>query len=85
MERKRILSFLVGLFAVVTASAQFYTTGEDPGGLRWYSISSKNYRIIYPEGLDSLAGVYGNLLESFLVCLCYTHLRRELYSGNIAS
>lgn len=65
MDRKRILSFLVSLFAVVTASAQFYTTGEDPGGLRWYSISSENYKIIYPEGLDSLAGVYGNLLEKY--------------------
>ena len=47
------------------AEAQFYSVGDDPGRLKWYSIESRNYRIIYPQGLDSLARVYGEMLEQY--------------------
>ena len=46
-----------------TAHAQFYTMGADPGGLRWNSIDTPRYRLIYPRGLDSLARVYAVALE----------------------
>ena len=45
------------------ASAQFYVTGDDPGKLRWYSIDTDNFRIIYPQGTDSLARVYAEKIE----------------------
>lgn len=47
------------------ASAQFYTGGADPAGLKWFSISSKHYKVIYPEGADSLAGEYCRHLEHY--------------------
>lgn len=53
------------LLLAIGASAQFYVTGDDPGRLRWYSLDTDNFRIIYPEGNDSLARVYGRNLEYF--------------------
>ncbi len=44
-------------------SAQFYTQGADPGGLRWSSVETPTYRVIYPRGLDSLARAYAVTLE----------------------
>ena len=46
------------LLLPMVAGAQFYVTGDDPGRLRWYTLDTDNYRIIYPEGNDSLARVY---------------------------
>lgn len=45
--------------------AQFNTNGEDPGRLKWSSVESPHYKIIYPNGMDSLARVYGLQLEKY--------------------
>ena len=60
---KRWLCSIFALILCLGARAQFYSSGDDPGGVRWRSISSFNYRIIYPVGLDSLALRYGMELE----------------------
>ncbi len=55
-----------GLLLLGTAlplSAQFYTQGADPGALRWNSIDTPTWRVIYPRGLDSLARAYAATLE----------------------
>lgn len=62
---KKITAVVSVLFLALGARAQFYTGGGDPASLKWYSIQSDNYRIIYPEGLDSLARVYGTWLERY--------------------
>ena len=49
------------------ASAQFFVTGDDPGKLKWSAIESENFKIIYPEGNDSLAYLYGRNLERFRI------------------
>ena len=54
---KRLIIVLYTLFITAGASAQFYATGDDPGRLKWYSMDTDNFRIIYPEGNDSLARV----------------------------
>ena len=58
---------IVAVLIPFTASAQFYLTGDDPGKLKWYSIETDNFSIIYPEGTDSLARVYGYSLEKFRI------------------
>ena len=65
MRRARaILLLLLGLLGPVrSARAQFYAMGSDPGGLRWNSLDTPAYRVIYPRGLDSLARVYAMALE----------------------
>ena len=50
-----------------SAGAQFYVTGDDPGSLKWRSIDTDSYRIIYPKGADSLAGIYASQLEKYKV------------------
>ena len=64
-KMKRLLTIIYMLTLAIGASAQFYVTGDDPGRLRWYSVQTENYRIIYSEGNDSLARVYGRNLEAF--------------------
>lgn len=62
----RYLTTLLMLIAFgAVCKAQFYTAGDDPASARWYRAETPNYRIIYPEGLDSLARVYGRTLERY--------------------
>ncbi len=64
----RILKLLLLYILIpITSSAQFYVTGDDPGKLKWNSIDTESYRIIYPQGADSLAKVYGRKLEKYKI------------------
>ena len=60
---KRRLCTIFALLACLNAGAQFHSAGDDPGGTAWRSISSDNFRIVYPAGCDSLALRYGLELE----------------------
>lgn len=62
---KYFFSIVALLFYAVSASAQFYTTGDDPGSLKWSRIRTGHYDVIYPCGLDSLAGEYALNLEKY--------------------
>ena len=62
--------FLTLIFSVmlpIGLGAQFYVTGDDPGRVRWYTIDTDNFSIIYPEGTDSLARSYGYKLEKYRI------------------
>ena len=63
---------LIFLFIPVTASAQFYVTGDDPGNLKWNSIDTESYRVIYPQGADSLAKIYARKLEKYKIPISRT-------------
>ena len=67
VKRHRLILALacIALLTVRPAAAQFYLGGEDPGGLRWSSVETSTYRIIYPSGLDSLAREYARSLEQY--------------------
>ena len=59
MNRCRIILLsLLLLLASLPARAQFFSAGTDPGSVRWSQVRTDNYRLIYPEGLDSLARAY---------------------------
>lgn len=64
---KYIKFIIVLLLLPFAASAQFYVTGDDPGKLRWNYMDTDSYRIIYPQGADSLARVYGRKLEKYKI------------------
>ena len=63
MLRKRLIPLLLALCCALPASAQFYSLGEDPGGVRWNAVETPTYRVIYPRGLDSLGRIYAVALE----------------------
>lgn len=50
-----------------SAGAQFYVTGDDPSSLKWRSMDTDSYRVIYPVGTDSLARVYASQLEKYKI------------------
>ena len=59
--------FLLTLLIPSVAQAQFYVTGDDPGRLRWNFIDTESFRIIYPQGSDTLAREYAFKLEKYKV------------------
>ncbi len=48
-------------------SAQFYTTGDNSWRVKWNTVETDNFSIIYPVGADSLAKVYGQQLEKYRI------------------
>ncbi len=65
MGRKTFAAALVLALVPLGARAQFSTSGEDPASIRWMQKDDGHFRLVYPEGLDSLADVYQNLLETY--------------------
>ncbi|MDT3366559.1 MAG: hypothetical protein LIQ26_04725, partial [Bacteroidota bacterium] len=63
LRRRLLLLLLAVLLPAAPVAAQFYLSGNEPASVRWWRIDTKDYRVIYPEGLDSLARVYANTLE----------------------
>ena len=52
----RILTATAALLLLPAGlKAQFYVTGDNPGRLKWNTIDTDNFSIIYPQGSDSLA------------------------------
>jgi len=62
---KIALLVLFSFSLTITAKAQLYSDSGDPARLKWYSTQTPHYQIIYPQGLDSLAKVYGRLFEYY--------------------
>jgi hypothetical protein len=58
-----LIAMLLSLLTATEASAQYYTAGSDPGGVRWRQIKGDNYSVVFPQGTDSLARRYLFLLE----------------------
>lgn len=63
--RRGLFITLLALLQAVAANAQVYSLGADPSAIKWKSLESENFRIIYPEASDSLAREYVKSLESF--------------------
>ncbi len=69
MSRKKgeiiifVLFAIVNIFVTKTCYSQFFSLGTDPSGVRWRYIETTNYKVIYPEEIDSLAKRYTYLLE----------------------
>jgi hypothetical protein len=66
-QKHKLLILLLAICLPASMEAQFHITGDDPGRLRWSTMDTDNFSIIYPEGTDSLARVYGLQLEKFRI------------------
>ena len=56
MKRLVAILLLVGaLCCVHRASAQYYTWGSDPVGLKWSTMRSRDVRVIYPDTAANIA------------------------------
>lgn len=56
---------LLALLTCMSVRAQFNLSGNDPAKVRWMSVQSDNFRVIYPVGHDSLALEYLKSLEKY--------------------
>lgn len=62
--RRSLATAAVSILLCFDAAAQFSTTGSDPASVKWSSMDTPDFRLIYPAGSDSLARVYGIRLEA---------------------
>lgn len=67
MKAKLSILAALCLLVCVPAGGQFYLSGDNPASTRWSTITTKNYSLIYPSGLDSLAAVFGTQLEQWRI------------------
>jgi hypothetical protein len=52
------------LWGAVPATAQYYTSGEDPSWIKWRQLQSRHFNIIYPAPLDAMAQRYAWLFDT---------------------
>ena len=64
---RRLAATLLFLFALASPGArgQIYSLGNEPCSVKWKQIRTDNYRVVFPEGTDSLAKVYALRLEQY--------------------
>ena len=68
----RYIILLILMLMPALSHAQFYVTGDDPGKAKWYSIETDHFKVIYPEGADSLARVYAGKIEKYRIPVSLT-------------
>ena len=62
---RRLAIFFLFLLIPLGAAAQFTPMGSDPAGIKWKWFNTTSYRIIYPEGADSMAVRFAVELERY--------------------
>jgi hypothetical protein len=60
------LTLLLVVWLAFQAKGQFYVKGQDPSNLRWSQLKDTSSTIIYHDGLDSLAQIFGKYLNHSL-------------------
>ena len=63
--KRLCISLAIMLALSLAGSAQIYTPGANNPDVKWSTISTPAYRIIYPKGMDSLAVTYAVSLEKY--------------------
>lgn len=46
-----------------TASAQYYSTGQNPASVKWKQINTPGFKVVFPEGYETTANYVANTLE----------------------
>jgi hypothetical protein len=55
---------IIALFSTISHSyAQFYSTGQDPGSIKWRQIKTEKYRLIYPSTFSPNAQYLANVMD----------------------
>lgn len=60
--KKLLLAACLAAFPFL-AHAQFTLTGSERGNIHWQAVTTPDFKVVYPAGLDSLAGVYAYRLQ----------------------
>ena len=65
MRKTAVLILILSVLSAVTTRAQLYSQGNDPASVSWRQMRTENYKVLYPEGMDSLARVFAVCLEKY--------------------
>jgi hypothetical protein len=69
---KKLLTLVIFLFSIALAvKGQYYTSGSDPGSIRWRQIRTDRFRIIYPAPFEKKSQYLANIMD--LVVKADTH------------
>lgn len=68
----RYIIMAVLMLLPALSHAQFFVTGDDPEKAQWYSIETDHFKVIYPEGADSLAKEYAYKIEKYRIPVSLT-------------
>lgn len=60
---KRIYLLIIAIIIASSSFAQYFSTGSDPGNIKWEQINTENFQVIYPEDFESQAKRFAALLE----------------------
>lgn len=89
---RKLIFILIYFLFYVKVSAQFYSTGEAPASIRWKSIQTPHFTLIYPGENSIQANHMANLLEfyyplshSFMQPRVQKHIPVILHSSSVAS
>ena len=63
---KRLLVVLTLIISLSNGYAQIFNQQQNPTSLKFYQINTKNFQIIYPEGLELEAQKVGNTLNAVI-------------------
>ncbi|MCQ2138167.1 MAG: hypothetical protein MJY60_05630, partial [Bacteroidales bacterium] len=56
--RRRLLILIMAALLPVSAAAQYYSYGAEPSSVKWSQIKSEHFKMIFPQGMDSMARDY---------------------------
>ncbi len=63
MRSVKIIAIIFFSLCQLPLFAQYYSTGDDPGSIRWKEIRTTNFQIIFPEDYEEKAQQVANLFE----------------------
>ncbi len=49
MSKKLLIYFLLLTTTFISTNAQYYSSGSDPAGIKWYQIKTEHFRFVFPE------------------------------------
>ena len=63
-QRALLIAFIL-LVSYRFSVAQYYVAGQDPASLKWNQIETPNFKIIFPNSIDSIGQQLANSMEYF--------------------
>ena len=98
IKLKVLKTLVTFIFVSITGicNAQYFSWGNDPSNIKWKQINTENFQIIFPEGSDSVAQHFCNMLNYAYKECAYTlkhqpkkisvvmHTKSSIANGSVA-
>ncbi len=88
---RKFLSVVISLLLIPTLKAQFYNSGQEPVRIHWNQMETSHFRVVFPQGSETLAKKYLVSLENMAATTAFSRnkLTRRLdvllHTGTVRS